>query len=236
MIFNGYDFSQYWRVKKNPPLGPQVNVVERQIPHMAGARFVRTEIEPLDFDVDMRLKLPEGMRDPTTVSWVKRQAVAALITSEPAELKFYEEPTMVYQAVCTDFSEFDTPVFTGQVTISFHCCDPTSKYLMERVYNLSEGTNSVKIGGSWETQPTFSLTAKAGSSVKVEYDGMYVEAIGTFSAGDEVVIDCQKGGITVNGDPGRFDLESVFFALKPGVDTVKVTGATGTLHVNERSM
>ena len=236
MIFNDYDFSQYWRVRMERPLLPQINVTETEIPGQPGAVFVRADLETVDIDVEMRLKLPKGMTDPVTVNWVKRQAAAALAATEPKELRFYEEPDRVYHAICTDASGFDEPTFTGLVELEFHLCDPLAYYTLERVHNMVVGANTVDIKGAWSTFPRFHLTANAGSRVKVECGSKHVDVPMTFTGGEEVEMDFQKGFVWVDGVLAQYTLSSDFFELSPGSNTITVTGATGTMAYSERSV
>lgn len=238
MIFNGYDFSQYWYVKRELPLVPTRTVVEKSLPGMAGSRHVRSEFEPLDIPVTMRLKLPEGMTDPTTVNYIKRLAGQALSASEPRELMFYEEPDARYMAVCTDASGFDLPAFTGGVEIMFHCSDPFAYYQFERIQNVEEGLNEFPLAGSWRIMPTFNLVTKATNSVIItNHDGRFVKCRGPFSAGDKLTVDFTKGFVYRNGILSQFTLDSRFFEIYPGGNSITIQGIqSGSITFKERSV
>lgn len=238
MIFNGYDFSQYWYVKRELDLLPPRNLTERTIPGSGGARFVRSEFSPLEIPVRIRLKLPEAMIDPVTVNYVKRQAAQALSASKPSELMFYEEPDIRYYAICTDATSFDTPTFTGAADLTFHCSDPFAYYQFERVQRIEEGLNEFNLAGTWKIMPTFKLIAKGGNSITItNYDGQFVKCRGNFKAGDAVEVDFTKGFVYTNGIISQFSLESRFFEIFPGENAITVQGIqSGEIHFKERSV
>lgn len=236
MIFDGYDFSQYWRCRLlDVPMAAR-DVVEKDIPGRAGTKFVRADLSPKDLVVEMRLKLPEGMHDPTTVQYIKNLALRHLSATTERELRFYEQPDVVYKAVCTEVTEFSNPTYTGATTATFHLCDPLKYYSMRRVYHVSEGENEVKVGGSWEVLPVFDLVTGAVARVKVDIGGSFVECVGPFSAGDKLVIDYEKGNAYRNGANCQFTLDSTFAVLEAGVQQFSVTGASGTVGFIERSV
>ena len=95
--------------------------------------------------------------------------------------------------------------------------EPLKSLLLSTVPETS-GAESFEVGGTWETWPTITLVAEAGSAVSVGDGSSSVAVEGTFAAGDVVVIDIERQAVTVNGADvtARVSLESDFFALLPG--------------------
>lgn len=238
MIFNGYDFSQYWYVKRELDLLPPRNLVERSIPGSGGTRFVRSEFQALDIPVTIRLKLPEAMTDPTTVNYIKRQAAAALSASEPSELMFYEEPDVRYMAICSDASSFDTPSYTGAVDLMFHCSDPFAYYQFERIQSVENGLNEFNLSGTWKIMPSFDLITQATNEVIItNHDGQSLTCKGPFKDGDLLQADFTKGFVFTNGVLSQFSLQSRFFEIFPGENQITISGIKGgNIIFKERSV
>ena len=93
----------------------------------------------------------------------------------------------------------------------------------------SSAASTLTVGGTWTTWPVVTLTALAGSSVKVA-DGLgrYVLVERTFAAGDVVVMDFAAEAVTVDGVDASADVavESTFFSLAPGAHTLAFSGCS----------
>ena len=148
-----------------------------------------------------------------------------LVAPSGAELELPGEPGLSWRdAVVTDASDWDSLFEDGSCELAFTCFDPVA---------YGEGKSSAAadftVGGTWATWPVVTLTALAGSSVRVA-DGLgrYVLVERDFSAGDEVVVDFAAEAVTVEGADASADVtvESTFFSLDPGAHTLTFSGCS----------
>ena len=96
-------------------------------------------------------------------------------------------------AVVTGVSDWDTLFEGGSCAVDFTCYDPVA-YGAAR----SCAGTELEVLGTWPTLPAVTLTAAAGSAVKVADDaGRYVLVERGLSAGDEVVMDFASESVTV---------------------------------------
>ena len=87
----------------------------------------------------------------------------------------------------------------------------------------------LEVLGTWPTLPVMTLTATAGSAVKVADDaGRYVLVERGLSAGDEVVMDFASESVTVVGEDASADVGvgSTFFSLAPGAHVLTFSGCS----------
>lgn len=124
---------------------------------------------------------------------------------------------------------------------SFHCAlllelsldaDPYV-YGKKRTFMLHEGENHVAIPGSRPVWPQFSLSLDTGSASIARQDGKIL----TFSTGSHM-----NGVLAINANPQSRNcritnniilptIDSDYFTLLPGANTITCTGCSGTLGV-----
>ena len=232
MIFNGHDFSEYLRVNPTRRMNPPMTDKTKTVPGRDGAVFMRSQLEPLTIPVHVRLNVrSHGHRQ---IAKLRRKLTAWLVTSQPEKLVLPDEPDLYYMAKLTNSAELSNLWSTGAADLEFTAYDPIA-YGAERTAPV--GTSSVlDIGGTYETWPTFDLTASSASKIKVlNYGtGAFVATSANVASGAHVAIDMQNQTIRVNTNLAAIDLSSDFFALEPGRNTVRITGATGTASWIER--
>lgn len=232
MIFNGYDFSEYLRVNPTRRMNPPVTVKSKTVQGRDGSVFMRSQLDPLPIPVHVRLNVrSHGHRQ---IAKLRRKLTSWLVTGQPAKLVLPDEPDLYYMAMLTNSAELSNLWSTGAADLEFTAYDPVA-YGTER--RASVGASAVlPVGGTYETWPTFDLTATSAAKVKVlDYDtGAFVMTSAAAASGAHVVVDMQEQTIRVNGNLAAIDLSSDFFALNPGDNSIRITGATGTASWIER--
>ena len=158
-------------------------------------------------------------------SAIRHEMYGWLAAPSGAELELPGEPGLSWRdAVVTGASDWDSLFEDGSCEVEFTCFDPVA-------YGdgKSSAGTALAVGGTWETWPVVTLTALAGSSVKVA-DGLgrYVLVEREFAAGDEVVMDFAAEAVTVDGVDVSADVavESTFFSLAPGSHSLTFSGCS----------
>ena len=124
----------------------------------------------------------------------------------------------------TGVSDWDNLFEGGSCAVDFTCYDPVAY----GAWRSCAGTE-LEVLGTWPTFPAVTLTATAGSAVKVADDaGRYVLVERGLSAGDEVVMDFAAESVTVGGEDASADVGvgSAFFSLAPGAHALTFSGCS----------
>ena len=158
-------------------------------------------------------------------SEVRHALYGWLVAPSGAELELPGEPGLSWRdAVVTDASDWDSLFEDGSCELAFTCFDPVA-------YGdgKSSAASTLTVGGTWATWPVVTLTALAGSSVKVA-DGLgrYVLVEREFEAGDVVVMDFASEVVIVDGVDASSGVavESTFFSLAPGAHSLTFSGCS----------
>ncbi|WP_027410372.1 distal tail protein Dit [Anoxybacteroides tepidamans] len=156
--FNGerMDSVVVLRGRKRPPWAPvQRNVLK--MPGFPGGYLQNTEIDVRILEVPIFIK-GDNL---THLQRVKEDLAAWLVTDEPKELIFDDDPTRIYYAVVDDTFDFEEIIQFGQGTIRFLCPDPYV-YGQEQTLNIqydgNEQTVVAQNNGSAPTYPKFVAT------------------------------------------------------------------------------
>jgi predicted phage tail component-like protein len=156
--FNGErrDYLVVLKGRKRPPWAPvQRNILK--VPGLPGGYLQNTE-------TDVRvLEVPVFIRGDnlTHLQRVKEDLAAWLVTDEPKELIFDDDPTRIYYAVVDDTVDFEEIVKFGEGTIKFICPDPYvygPEQTVDIPYDGNEQTVIVQNNGSAPTYPKFTVT------------------------------------------------------------------------------
>lgn len=232
MIFNGYDFNQFLRVNPTRKLAADVDTITKNVPGCDGEIFMRAQLKPLVIPVRVRLNIPSV--DSRSVAFARRQITARLITPKPAMLILPDEPDLRYLAKLTNASELTNLWSTGSADIEFTAFDPVA-YGHEHTAKLGSST-VISVGGTWQTKPTLDLTATTAGKVKILNSGTqeFVLLHANVATGAKIIIDMQAQTVRVNSNLAVVDVSSDFFALAPGQNDLRITGATGTAIWTER--
>ena len=223
-VYNGFDFSGLVQAELTEPAALPLSPDAAAVPGRPGRLLLGCELPPRE--LTLRVFLDAGSKlNVDELAAVRRELRAALVALEGAELSVPGEPGLTWRdAVLTGVTDWDSLFEGGSCELAFTCFDPVAYGDVE----TSTGT-SIEAGGTWRTWPVFELTARAGSSVKVEDDaGSYVLIERTFRTGDTVLIDCEREAVSVNGADAATDvaLGSAFFSLEPGTHAFSFSGCS----------
>lgn len=224
LAYNGHDFSEYVTAELVEPAGHALSPRTLAVPGRPGAVLLGSELPPRVFRV--RLFLDAGISlGADERSEIRHELYGWLCAPDGAELELPGEPGLTWRdAVVTDASGWDSLFEDGSCVIELTCFDPVA-YGEEK----SSAASALTVGGTWATWPVATLTALAGTSVKVaDGSGRYVLVERDFSAGDEVVVDFAAEAVTVEGADASADVavESTFFSLDPGAHTLTFSGCS----------
>lgn len=224
LTYNGHDFSDYVTAELVEPAGHALSPRTLAVPGRPGAALLGCELPPRVLRV--RLFLDAGVTlTAEERSAIRHEMYGWLVAPMGAELSLTGEPDLTWRdAVVTGASDWDSLFEDGSCELAFTCFDPVA---------YGEGKSSagtaLAVGGTWATWPVVTLTALAGSSVKVA-DGLgrYVLVERDFAAGDVVLLDFQHEAVTVDGADASADVavESTFFSLAPGSHTLAFSGCS----------
>ena len=159
--FNGIrkDYVHMLRGRKRPPW-PTLARNILTVPGRPGGYLQGTEIQPRIIEVPIVIK-GQNISD---LQKLKEDLASWLVTDEPKELVFDDEPDRTYYAVVDETIDFDEIAYLGQGTVRFLCPDPY-KYgpLCTQTINdpvSGEGNPIVTNEGTAETYPTFTAYVK----------------------------------------------------------------------------
>ena len=224
IVYNGHDFSGYVTAELVEPAGHALEPRALAVPGRPGAALLGCELPPRVLRV--RLFLDAGVAlTAEERSEIRHGLYAWLVAPEGGELELPGEPGLSWRdAVVTGVFDWDSLFEDGSCELAFTCFDPVA-YGEER----SSAAGTLTVGGTWRTWPVVTLTALAGSSVKVT-DGLgrYVLVERAFSAGDVVVMDFASEAVTVDGVDAAAGVavESTFFSFEPGAHALTFSGCS----------
>lgn len=232
IVYNRVDLSDFCSAevieKVALPVVPETMVV----PGRAGALLVSGRIPPRM--VRVRLFMDAGYKPGANgLADIRHRVYSALCSTAGGTLRLPDEPEFEYRdVVCTDAGAWSTLFEDGHGEVTFALLDPVA-YGKAR----AEAGTTFEVGGSWATWPTFELVAEAGSAAQAGCGGAFVRVEHAFAGGENVRIDCETEGVTVDGVDARADvaLESDFFPLVPGSCELTFSGCSAHVTAfNER--
>lgn len=224
ITYNGHDFSPYVKAELVEPAGHVPTPRTLAVPGRPGAVLLGSELPPRVLRV--RLFLDAGISLTSDErSEIRHGLYGWLAAPGGGELELPGEPGLTWRdAVVTGVTDWDSLFEDGSCEVAFTCFDPVA-YGEER----SSSASALTVGGTWRTWPVVTLTASAGSSVRVTDElGRYVLVERSLAAGDEVVMDFAAEAVTVDGGDASADVavESTFFPLEPGAHTLAFSGCS----------
>ena len=224
ITYNGHDFSPYVAAELVEPAGHGLSPRTLAVPGRPGAVLLGSELPPRVLRV--RLFLDAGVAlSAEDRSEIRHELYAWLAAPGGGELELPGEPGLAWRdAVVTDVTDWDSLFEGGSCEVAFTCFDPVAYGDAK-----SSAATLLTVGGTWRTWPVATLTALAGTSVKVTDElGRYVLVERAFSAGDKVVMDFADETVTVDGEDAVADVavESTFFPLEPGAHTLTFSGCS----------
>ena len=224
--YNGHDLGDWLRVNPTRSIAPKIDAETVEVPGRPGEVFVRAHMEPLEIPVHMRLRLRSGSGTDDVAD--KRRMLSAIFTSgAPVQLVLPDEPTRYYLALLTDPDALTALWSAGSCDATFTAFDPIA-YGHDRAVELEGETTLVAPGGNYETRPVLELEASGGPlEVHLEETGEFVRLVDEPEAGNRIVVDMSERRATIDGVYAAVDIDSDFFALAPGTNHVRVSGASG---------
>lgn len=204
---------------------PAVENTLLNAPSRNGAYFVRNTIKEREINVDINLTGTSESDLRTKV----RNIGAWLYSNQPQILKFDDEPDRQYLAVI-DTASLEETLKVGQGQLKFICPNPYATALTDATTNFAPtaiGNKTFTVGGNVRPYPviTFTFTAVATRVLYTQIiDGVTkrMDIQGSFKAGDVLVVDHNKGYITLNGTNAMpmLTLDSDFYPLNLGTATL----------------
>ena len=220
----GRAFSPYVQAELVEPAAHALEPRVLAVPGRPGALLLGCELTPRE--VRLRLHLDAGSQmTPGELSRLRALLRAWLCAPGGGDLVVPGEGALTWRdAVVTGVSDWDTLFEDGSCAVDFTCYDPVA-YGAGR----SCAGTELEVLGTWPTFPAVTLTATAGSAVKVADDaGRYVLVERGLSAGDEVAMDFAAESVTVDGEDASADVGvgSTFFSLAPGAHVLTFSGCS----------
>ena len=222
--YAGRDFSPYVQAELVEPAAHVLEPRAFPVSGRPGAVLLGSELPPRE--VRLRLHLDAGSQmTGLELSRLRALLRAWLCVPGGGDLALPGEGALTWRdAVVTGVSDWDTLFEGGSCAVDFTCYDPVA-YGAAR----SCAGTELEVLGTWPTLPAVTLTAAAGSAVKVADDaGRYVLVERDLSAGDEVAMDFASESVTVGGEDASADVGvgSTFFSLAPGAHVLTFSGCS----------
>lgn len=173
MTFNGItkDYVVTLRGKRRPSWAP----LERElteIPGMAGAHPGGTKVKPRPLDVPILLE----SKNISELQKMKEDLASWLITDEPKELIFEDEPDRTYYAMVDGSFDPEEIVRVGVGVVNFICPDPY-KYGTEKTTSFID-SGTVNVVGTASSEPITKVTVKMDTTFLAISNGTDVNMIG----------------------------------------------------------
>ena len=222
--YAGRDFSPYVQAELVEPAAHVLEPRAFPVSGRPGAVLLGSELPPRE--VRLRLHLDAGSQmTGLELSRLRALLRAWLCVPGGGDLAVPGEGALTWRdAVVTGVSDWDTLFEGGSCAVDFTCYDPVA-YGAAR----SCAGTELEVLGTWPTLPVVTLTAAAGSAVKVADDaGRFVLVEREFFSGDEVAMDFAAESVTVDGEDASADVgvKSTFFSLAPGAHVLTFSGCS----------
>lgn len=234
MIYNDFDFSPWLNCRLiTRSLMPSLSVETEDVPYSPGERFMRAKFEPLELKVLARWKARRG----SDMAMLRRVMIEKFLSTGEAPLYLDDDRHLgiYYMAVLTSPGELDTLWYTGSAELEFTAYDPIGYGPLR---NAPVGySTKIGVGGSWETLPVF--RCKPGGNVSYLKlmnisTGEFVQMNDELTADSEVVFDMKAQQCTLDGVNHAVLYESDFFALRPGLNELRLSSGSGMAEFHER--
>ena len=99
-------------------------------------------------------------------------------------------------------------------------------------HTLREGANLLRVTGNRPAWPVLTLTTSRAVSALSIRDGrghtIGIRPAATLPAGTSVLVDCKAQTTRANGTLAPVSLDTDYFALLPGMNTLTLSGAAGS--------
>lgn len=234
VVFNGHELTRHFVVSDlRNRLLPR-NIETRKVPGMDGAMFAGVTLGTRVINMTLTA-IANTMEERAEAT---RTLAKILSVDEPAPLMLSIDGGNYYLAMPN--SDVEGIIYQNATSydVSFHALDPVA-YGAERLVTVpSGGSVSFRVDGTYRTTPRIEAPSAANGSLgywRVALDdGSYVMA--TIPSGvstAEVVADCGKRTLKVNGSTTLLAPAADWIGLEPGTHTLTMHG-TGAATVTFR--
>lgn len=226
MIFNDVDFSMFpWLIIEE--VHPPETIGRKNFWHTpdgATSRLVRTNRVPYLRKVDLRIKASTR----ADALEYRRELIGELQTENVAKLELPNESTYEMAKLET-FDTGNWELETLPIELVFYCPDGCAYGTYQ-----TEAIGTVFVGGTENTPPYFAITPTA-TTVEISngtdflhFDGLTIGTAVTIDVGTRTPM---QGLSSIRS---KLSFSSDYFELSPGVNTLTITGGTGTVKFTER--
>ncbi|MCU7525658.1 MAG: hypothetical protein HF308_14365 [Ignavibacteria bacterium] len=201
------------RGKRRPSWAPlKRNLIE--IPGMPGAHLDGTDVGVRQLDIPVLIE----SKDFAELKTMTEDLAAWLVTSEPKELIFDDEPNRIYYAVVDGTFDPEEIVRVGAGNITFICPDPY-KYGVDKISKFTN-TGIVNVNGTATSEPVTTVTVSQDTTFVAISNGDDVNMIG-------MPMEVQQTAVS----PLERKFSNDMGSLAGWVDSVSVEGGviTGTM-------
>lgn len=232
MIYGGIDLSRLMVCSCARPLMASPEVETQKRPGACG--FDVASVQLVSIEIEMKCVVFAKDSSGLSMRDRERSIAAALFGQEKRPLVWPDDPDYYCMAIVKDVSAPKRRIGGDAFTVTF-LCDPVL-YSAEKSVPLTSGANAVHVGGTMPTRPIIEVTAESSvGSVTLTNLGTaeLVKVVGSFSKGSKLVVDMGLRRATVNGANAAVTLQSDFFELSPGKNSVKLSSGSGALKYRE---
>jgi len=233
MYYKGVNLKKYFNIldiRRN--ILPSHTVLRQPIPGRAGSIVSGRTFEESFIEVDIEIKGNNRNHFRRLVN----QLAYILATNEPGKLIFTDEPDKYYLAILEGNTQLREFYLYGTATLVFLIPDPI-KFGKKVTIPIGQGVYTFYNNGTHKTRGILTMeleTYRVG--VTNRKTGEFISFTNHYEVGDIFTIDFINEYVTRNGYSVMDDLilESDFFSLDVGENTLSIVGGSGELVFRER--
>lgn len=206
---------------------PPVNQKAFKTNGMDGLRDFGYTLEAKEITVQFGIHYPSLTEGKSMV----REISGWLFNEDLVPLIMDYEPDIEYMVRVVDAGQLSGEHHYEEFEVTFNIPSGLGTSISPHESLLNVGSNNIQVLGTYKTYPIYTFNVNTNvSSLEVSNGESKVKVVDNFVIGDEVIIDCVVGKVTVNGSVVPITtLTSDFFPLKPGSNTLTVTGGQATV-------
>ncbi len=236
VTFNGHDLTSEFVASRPRIQGMPVDIGSVEVPGMDGSLFTGARLGPKTIGITLTAKASTfaDRRD------ALRKLFGYLRVDEPKALAFSFDNGLFYLAVPTTTGDIGFYRRHASIDVEFVAHDP-AMYSAEVTKTVPSGSSvTFTVDGNYPTRPTISASAaKRGSGGFWRLDKNSGEQKFTVTLPNNnttvIAADCGSRVLTVAGNVSMLDPSSDWLVLKPGRNTIAMTGTgAATIKYRER--
>lgn len=232
--FNNVELPEFIRVVgRTISVLPPVSVVSTKLPNAVGQRFNRVELEPREYNFEIKVVPVEGCNLDEQMDQFQKWLIGN--DFQPSPLVFKEQPNRYMNAVVTGNTDITDLFVAGEGAFTLRADNPL-KYLEKSQSTNGKGSCTVNYSGTRKEQAVIEIALdKACKKVEIvnSADSKKVVSLSAdFKAGQKITVDCKKKLVKLNGkvDMNLLNLSSDWFFIMPKSNKIsfKQDGQTAT--------